>query len=568
MAELDDVTVGRQLLEHGRITREDLLSCLFEIALERRAGQIASPLGVVVVKRGLVRRLEIGMILSERVHAPEGSRTPSQTSDLAFGELLVAAGAATTGQVNECLKAQRDSKLPGRPSRRLGELLVERGYSTSVQIRRTLAYQGKKIYFCRKCGTQFNVLGAQAGRNYRCTGCGGDLTFADHGPVAVCESSIGLATTAALREPVREPVPVAATALPVLPPDAQVHIDRAVKLYLRQKAHVKRSILNDAERFQFELARYGLWVSFLEVVRRFGGITWQQSEEMRRTNFDALVKSDTWKSQTVPGYRIRAKIAAGGFGTIFAAEPIFGGRPVALKVMHADRAADPQHTAFFKREAGLMMKFQHPHIVRGFDYVEDGGLRYIVMELVEGDSLDRRVLESGGGLPVRQALALGRQIADALRFMHQEGFVHRDVKPANVIVTPDGAAKLCDLGLSVEMRPEAIGVASETAGTLAFMSPEQLRGEKDLRAGADVYSLGASLYFMISGRRPFTEHTSDDMPAVRMTNPNAMPDLAHVAMPGPVFRLLEHMLQPQRAKRCADMQHAIAGIDQALVEMG
>jgi len=558
MAEQDDVYVGRRLLEMGVVAREQLVECLFEIAVERRACRATEPLGMMLVRRGLVRKAEIGMILGERVRAPRGDVTPSQSSDLAFGELLVAAGVATSVQVNECLVAQRE-KPAGAPSRRLGELLVERGYATPDHVRRALAYQSKAIHACVRCGQQYNVVGAQAVRKYRCPSCGGELAMAMGASVTVCQSSIGM--PAVPPKGAARTEAVAAADMPVLPPDAQAHVDRAMKLYLRQKVHVKRSVLNDAERFQFELARYGLWVSFLEVVRRFGGLTWQQAEDLKGTDFGAIVKSDAWKRQTVPGYSVRARIASGGFGAIFAAEPVFGGARVALKVMHEDRARDPKLVSCFRHEAALMIRFTHPNIVRGFDYTEEEGLHFIVMELVEGDSLDRVVLESGRGLSPRKTLSIARQIASALQYMQREGYLHRDVKPQNVLVTPEERVKLCDLGLAAEIRPNA-GRADFTMGTPGYMSPEQARGEADLKAGSDIYALGCTVYFMLTARKPVGADTSDEVPAERIAEMGRL-DLGLVQAPEPVTALLQRMLDPRRESRFGTYEELLGAVDAA-----
>ncbi|MBI2931402.1 MAG: protein kinase [Planctomycetes bacterium] len=561
MAEKDDVYIGRRLLDAGCVGRESLIECLFEIALERRRSATGTPLGVLLVRRGLTNAGEIGSLLAERVRAPEADPTPPQQSDLALGELLVAVGATSSGQVNECLRLQSEMKAQGEPLRRLGELLVEQGIVTSGQIQRVLAYQDKHIHLCARCGTSFNVLGARPECTYRCPRCGGDLAVSTEGSVTVAGSTPAEAASGARPEPEMSAVPVAATSMPVLPPDAQAHIDRATKLYLRQKLNVRRSILNEAERFQLELSRYGLWVSFVDVVRRFGGLTWQQAENVRKTDFEAIMRSEAWKRQTVPGYRVLQRIACGGFGTIFSAEQLFGGRRVALKVMHADQALDPSKLAAFRQEAALMMKLDHRNIVRGFDFCDEGWLQVLVMELVEGDSLERLILESGA-LPAPKALSLARQIAEALRYMQTEGYIHRDVKPQNILVSHEGCAKLCDLGLAMEMRPGMTGRCAFTAGTPGYMSPEQARGEADLKVGTDIYALGGTLYFMLTGRKPFPEATSAEIPA-EGERKETWPDMRMLDVSDSVFELLRRMTHPQREMRFKTYPELLAVMERA-----
>ncbi len=560
MAEQDDVYVGRTLLESGRVSRDALLECLFEMAVDRRASRAAVPLGVILARKELVKRQDVAQLIADRVRPPEGA--PVTSSALVLGELLVAAGAVTPVQVNECLKEIGKTTAAGQKGRRLGELLVEKGFATAAQIKRTLAYQNKLIARCIKCATQFNVVGARYDCTYRCPTCGGDLVSTPGPSVVVLESTHGESEAVA---PIAGPIAVAASQMPTLPPESEAHLDRAVSVYMHQKLQIRKSVLNDAERFQFELSRYGLWAPLIDIVSRFGGCTWQQAQTIREIDFDELVKTEGWRKQAVPGYRVAKKIATGGFGTIFAGEPVFGGKRVALKVMHADRANDPEMCAAFKREASLMIRFTHPGIVRGIDYSEEGPLRFLVMELVEGDSLDRVVLE-GGGLSPHRTLEIAREIASALSHMYGEGYIHRDVKPQNVLITPQGKSKLCDLGLAMEMKSLAIGNAPMTIGTPAYMSPEQMRGERDLKAGTDIYALGRTMIFMLSPKRPASMETSDEVPPSEKT-PAAGPDLARVTAPAPLLDLLRRMTEPDRQNRFATYQQLLAEMEEVAAKM-
>ncbi|MBI2931401.1 MAG: serine/threonine protein kinase [Planctomycetes bacterium] len=567
MAEQDDIFVGRRLLEAGGITQEELIESLFDMAIERRSGRsVIRPLGVFLLARGRLTQAALNQLLTERVRPPPEDATVSQATDLAIGDVLVAAGAATAVQVNECLHLQREGKRPGRPSKRLGELLVEKGYSTVAQVQRALAYLRKSIQICDQCGTRYNIVGAHRGRVYACPECGGELAEAGGGSVAVHATPETLPIVRDLAKTNAE-VTVPAMQMPELPPVAQALLDRAVKVYLKQKTKVRRSILHEAERFQVELSRYGLWVSFLDIVLRFGGLTWQQAETIRKTDFQAIVQSNAWKQQTVPGYRIFGKIASGGFATIFSAEQILSGRKVALKMMHADRARDETAVMRFKHEAALMIRFHHPNIVRGHEYFEEGTLKFLAMELIEGDSLDRLVAEARG-MPACRALSIAAQIAEALRYMQMEGYIHRDVKPENVLVDREGRAKLCDLGFALEMKADATGKSATTVGTAAYMSPEQARGELDLKVGTDIYALGLTLYFMLTAREPFTGESSGEVLAERFSEGVAAPDLASVRAPEPLLGLLKRMLHPQREKRFGAYPELLAAMGAMKEAMG
>jgi hypothetical protein len=561
MAEQDDVYIGRTLLQSGRISRDDLLEALFDMANERRQTKgTARPLGVLLAARGRISRKEVNDLLAGRVGSTDESRL-QQSTDLALGEILVASGAATPDQVQECLLAQERNGT----GRRLGELLIDRGYCTSAQIQRALQYHDKTIYVCRKCRAQFNLVGAVPGHVYCCEECGAGLDVATGGSVAATDTGKRPApagTSAPADRPAAPPPPP----VPSLPPDAQAHVDRAIYLYLKLKMAVRRETLKEAERFQIELSRYDLWVPIADILSRFGGLTWLQAEQIRKTDFRTIVESQAWKHQEVPGYKIVGRIASGGFATIFAAEPIFGGQRVALKVLHADRARTPAYVARFRHEAALLSRLHHPGIVRVFDFSEHGELYCLTMELVEGDSLDRIVCE-GKGMNVLRALDVTRQVADALRYMQVEGYIHRDVKPENILVAPDGKAKLCDLGFATEIRPGAGGRSATTVGTEAFMSPEQARGETDLKVGTDIYALGQTLFFMLTAHARTGGRSSAELLTERLAGAMGEPDFSLMRAPEPVVALTRRMLHPDREQRYPAYLDLLKAIDECGVSL-
>lgn len=551
MPEQDDLHVGRRALEEKRIRPEQLLECLQELAEERRSreGQMAArPLGVLLVRRGHVSERDLNRYLSEL----SGARPGQGSDDLELGRLVVAASYATKEEVEDCVRLQREGAAG---SRRLGEILVERGILTTLQLQRLLSYHDKSIYACAACGVRFNLVGAKAGAAYKCRKCGGRLEAA--GPEAAAVAS----TEHELRA-LPGTAPPTPPSTPSPPRERQEEVDRALALFLRQKNMIRKEDLRGAEQFQQEAARYGVEAPLLEVLRRRKLVTWKQEEQLRAVDFGKIVAGDAWRKQAVPGYNVRRKIATGGFGAIFEAEPVFGGAPVALKLLHAVRGRDPASLERFRHEARLMMKFNHPNIVKGYDLGEHRGVHYMTMELVDGRSLDQEV-PPGRGLPAEEARGLATQAAKALEHMQQEGYLHRDVKPENLLLDRQRRVKLCDLGFAVEIRGLAQGQTGVTQGTVGYISPEQARGERSLKVGTDIYSLGLTLYFMLRGEHPFGAADSETMMAERFGGGVATPDFRRLSAPAPLLEVLGRMLEPDRSRRYPTYGELLAALERA-----
>ena len=216
--------------------------------------------------------------------------------------------------------------------------------------------------------------------------------------------------------------------------------------------------------------------------------------------------------QTLGHYRILEKIGAGGMGVVYRARDEHLGRDVAIKVLPAGTLSDEAARRRFRKEALALSKLNHPNIETVHDFDTQDSLDFLVMEYIAGETLGEKL--AGGALTEKEITQVGLQVSEALRAAHEQGVVHRDIKPGNVRLTPEGRVKVLDFGLAKLLQPFSPTAATESvtetgliAGTLPYMAPEQLRGE-EVDARSDIYSLGVMLYELATGRRPFQETLS------------------------------------------------------------
>src|SRR4030042_2287525 len=224
--------------------------------------------------------------------------------------------------------------------------------------------------------------------------------------------------------------------------------------------------------------------------------------------------------QTFLHYRILEKIGEGGMGAVYKAQDTHLDRLVAVKVLPAEKTADPERKKRFVQEAKAASSLNHPNIVVVHDIASERGLEFIVMEYVEGRTLDQLI--GPKGMKLDSALGVAAQVADGLSRAHAAGIVHRDLKPTNVMVTPGGRVQILDFGLAKLTEDVPVGDFGPTAtmgrqekplteegfimGTVAYMSPEQAEG-RTVDSRSDLFSFGSLLYEMLTGRKAFQKET-------------------------------------------------------------
>jgi len=267
-------------------------------------------------------------------------------------------------------------------------------------------------------------------------------------------------------------------------------------------------------------------------------------------------------------YHVLGKLGEGGMGEVYRATDMKLKRDVALKVLPAGVASDPDRMARFQREAEVLASLNHSNIAHLHGLEESGGISALVMELVEGEDLRLRVAR--GPIPLDAALRIAQQIAAALEAAHEQGIVHRDLKPGNIKIRPDGTVKVLDFGLAKSMASarsaaqtvSAISSVGLVIGTPAYMSPEQARGEPTGRE-TDIWAFGLVLYEMLSGVSPFARPTSADT-LVQVLTASVDESLLPAAVPGPVRRLIRRCLEKDPKRRWRHVGDARIEIEEAL----
>ena len=258
-------------------------------------------------------------------------------------------------------------------------------------------------------------------------------------------------------------------------------------------------------------------------------------------------------------YEIIAPIGAGGMGEVYRARDTRLGREVAVKVLPANVATQPDRLSRFEREARTVAGLNHPNIVVLHSVEDEDGIRFLTMELIEGQSLDRLV--SPGGLPLARVLDLAVPLADALSAAHERSVVHRDLKPGNVMGTREGRVKVLDFGLAklttddimLEATQAAtmaapISTAGQVVGTVPYMAPEQLRGEP-VDARTDLFSLGVLLYELVTGRRPFAGATSAEVSSSILRDIPTPVESVRAELPRDLGRIISRCLEKDPERR-------------------
>lgn len=285
-----------------------------------------------------------------------------------------------------------------------------------------------------------------------------------------------------------------------------------------------------------------------------------------------MTSKPSWLGYTLNGrYQIQDQLGQGGMSAVYRATDPNLRRPVAIKLIHSHLAGDPEFVRRFEEEAAAVARLRHPNIIQVFDFNHDGDTYYMVLEFLPGQTLLEKLEQANQQrqlLSLSETMAIMIPLCDAVAYAHRQGMIHRDLKPANVMINPQGDPVLMDFGIAKIVGGESMTATGGVIGTVAYLSPEQIRGQKpDHRA--DIYALGIILYQMITGRLPFQgentaatmmQHLTAPIPDVRQFNRNTPPALVAVIQKA-LAKEADHRYQSAEELGVALRQLQLEGMD-------
>ncbi|MBI3272666.1 MAG: tetratricopeptide repeat protein [Planctomycetes bacterium] len=531
-----DSSVLRMALRTGRVSAAQVDQCIADReAGARREGRPPSTLATLLVAKGFLSEAALGELLAavrDAIDDPAAAQDPSGLGDELFGRRLVAHGLASPEQVDDALGAQARLR-PHGVAIRLGELLVGRGVLTSEQVKDALALQDKTILVCPRCSRSFNVRGHAPGREVPCPTCGGPLAApAPGGTIRVSGSSPDLQPLGPQLRAPGAPGAADATGGGVKPSPRQVPkspSDVAPTLVVGEAPVPPTPPRTEpATRIGGPAPGEGgappspsspAGPAVPATLRRSAAPGPSREDASSPESDPTVVRAEDSPALRPGGqpaaaagipfgrYRLLKELGRGGMGVVHMAWDGELKRVVALKTLLASWGGTGEDVARFQREARAAARLRHPNVVQVHDVGAWEGRHYFTMDFIQGESLAVAMDK----LPPRRFLEILRDVALALHAAHEAGVVHRDVKPANILLDGAGRPYVTDFGLAKEVRQEGasrLTVSGAIMGTPQYMAPEQADGRSaDIGPRTDVWSLGVLLYAQLAGRMPFDGDT-------------------------------------------------------------
>ncbi|MCZ6793544.1 MAG: protein kinase [Planctomycetota bacterium] len=407
-------------------------------------------------------------------------------SDIRLGQLLIQRQWCTLQQVTEALANQAVQN--GRQRNvALGKLLLECGYLEETRLMEALAELGILVLSCSQCGQDYSLSEYDPAAAYPCHKCGGTLA----------------------------------------PEDAPKNVD-ALLPYHSSGSHSDLSSSTASD----------------PTLRLNGGPVHQGRAEEEP-------EKDPYIGRVLGGCKLIEKIAAGGMGVVYKAQQLNLNRLVAVKVLSKALSSDESFVRRFIEEARSAAQLSHGNIVHINDVGDYQGIFYFTMEYVDGVNV-KKLLQEHPWLPANRSVEIVLQVCYALQHAHSRGIIHRDIKPENIMITRDGTVKLADLGLAKQVATpgaDSLTQAGSILGTPFYMAPEQAKDFSQVDARSDIYSLGVTLYKMISGKVPFTGRTPIEIMLRVVEGKRAPLRQLRPDVPPDVERVIDRMMQVHPARR-------------------
>ena len=322
------------------------------------------------------------------------------------------------------------------------------------------------------------------------------------------------------------------------------NIDSILGRLVVSKNLCTESDIRECQEIMKNLAEQGKPHTLADALLQRGYVTQKQIERIK------TMVEEARPSHRIPGYQILEKLGEGAMAKVYKARQLSLDRVVAVKVLPKQLSENPEYVERFYKEGQAAARLNHRNIVPAIDVGSAGGYHYFVMEYVEGktvyDDLSKNQVYSEA-----EALSVTIQIADALQHAHARGLIHRDVKPKNIMITNSGTAKLADMGLARQAEDLAAAKmeAGRAYGTPYYISPEQIRGELNIDYRADIYSLGATFYNMVTGRVPFEAPTPSAVMHKHLKETLVPPDHINTSLSVGVAEVIEYMMAKDRKDR-------------------
>jgi serine/threonine-protein kinase len=275
----------------------------------------------------------------------------------------------------------------------------------------------------------------------------------------------------------------------------------------------------------------------------------------------ATQELDLLVGQQIPGYQLLEKLGQGSMGAVFKGRQLSMNRLVAIKILNPKLAANPKELERFLHEAHLAAKLSHNNIVQGIDAGSAGKVHYFVMEYLEGTTIDKQI-EGGRVFGEQEGVEIILQIAQALDHAHRRGMVHGDIKPGNIVMTKEGVAKLADLGLARQTDASRAEEEKDTIrGTPFYIAPELIKRREDIDIRADIYSLGGTLYHMVTGSPPFPGKKVNAIFEAHLHKELTPPDHLNTSLSSGLGEVVEFMMAKDRKKRYATPRELIRDLE-------